>query len=114
MDTKGWADIAYSFVVCKHGYVFVGRGWGIRTAAQGTNPGNEHYHAVCFLGDDSAGRDDLTPLGRAALLNVIVTGIGRYPDALKMRPHSSFSPTACPGNELRKFYTRVTRLIRVA
>jgi hypothetical protein len=35
MDTRGWLDIAYSFLVCVHGYVFAARGYGVRTAATG-------------------------------------------------------------------------------
>lgn len=27
--SRGWSDIAYSFVVCKHGTIFEGRGWGV-------------------------------------------------------------------------------------
>ena len=38
LDGRGWADIAYSYVACKHGYIYEGRGRGIRTAAQGTGP----------------------------------------------------------------------------
>lgn len=101
MDGNGWADIAYSFLTCKHGTVFEGRGWGVRTAANGTNPANDHYHATCFLGADKEGRDDVLPAGRLALAAVIAEGRSRYPHAWEVRPHSDFKATACPGNELR-------------
>ena len=103
MYTRGWSDIAYNFLVCKHGYVFVGRGWGVRSAAQGTNEGNDGYHAVCFLGDDTEARDDLTPKGRAALAALVRRAHARYPSAREVKPHSSFRPTACPGDELRSW-----------
>jgi hypothetical protein len=113
-DHNGWLDIAYNHLVCKHGYIFTGRGFGKRSAAQGTNAGNDGYHAVCFLGDDTAGRDDLTHWGRTALLVVCGDYFDRYRAAMDVRPHSFFHPTACPGDELRKFVTRLRSLIAVA
>ncbi|MDQ3866553.1 MAG: N-acetylmuramoyl-L-alanine amidase [Actinomycetota bacterium] len=99
-EERGFCDIAYSFVFCKHGFVFVGRGWGVRTAAQGTSVGNDHYHAACFLGDDTAGRDDVTPRGRKALAQLVLASRRRFGD--EVRPHSSFKATACPGDDLRR------------
>ena len=101
MDGQGWVDIAYSFLPCMHGYVYEGRGWGTRTAANGTNAGNAQYHAVCFLGGDKADRDDVTDAGRLALHSVIAEGKAKYPHAWEVRPHSDFRSTACPGNEIR-------------
>jgi len=98
-DVNGWCDIAYSFVFCKHGYVFAGRGWGTRTAAQGTEAGNSHYHAACFLGDDTKRRDDVTALGRRALAQLVLESRRRFGD--EVRPHSFFTNTACPGDQLR-------------
>lgn len=97
MDTKGWADIAYNFCVCWHGYVFEGRGFGIRSAGQGTVAGNDGYHAVCFLGGDTA-RDDVTPAGREALGWII-----RRCPGDDVRPHSWFHKTGCPGAELEAY-----------
>ncbi|MBI3936425.1 MAG: N-acetylmuramoyl-L-alanine amidase [Betaproteobacteria bacterium] len=101
MDVRGWVDLAYSFIVCRHGYVFEGRGFGVRTAANGTSAGNDGYHAVCFLGADREGRDDVTPSGRRALREIIRAAQRRWPAALEVRPHSDFTATACPGDELR-------------
>jgi hypothetical protein len=105
MDTKQWADIAYSYLVCKHGYVFEGRGRGIRTAAQGTNAGNDAWHAVCFLGDDTAGRDDVTDLGREAIRDA-VRHCNAWSNATGVRPHSAFHATGCPGDDLRGWIAR--------
>jgi hypothetical protein len=103
MGTKGWCDIAYNFVVCKHGSIFVGRGWWNRSAAQGTNSGNDSYIAVCFLGDDTKGRDDVTQAGRAAYLRVFARFGVWYLRKPELRPHSSFTSTSCPGDELRRW-----------
>jgi hypothetical protein len=102
MDGNGWADIAYSFLACKHGTVYEGRGRGIRTAAQGTDAGNDGYHAVCFLGDDTAGRDDVTDAGRQAIADA-VRHCNAWAGVDEVRPHSSFKATACPGDQLRAF-----------
>jgi len=34
VNSRGWADIAYSFAVCPHGIVMEGRGWQRQQAAQ--------------------------------------------------------------------------------
>jgi hypothetical protein len=106
MEELGWLDIAYSHVLCRHGYVFVGRGFGVRTAANGTTASNERYFAVCFLGDDTEGRADLTRAARRALGELIREYQRRYPYAWRVRPHSAFTTTACPGNELRAYIDR--------
>ncbi|HET8872198.1 MAG TPA: N-acetylmuramoyl-L-alanine amidase [Gaiellaceae bacterium] len=106
METMGWLDIAYNHVFCRHGYVFVGRGFGARSAANGTKESNDHYFAVCFLGDDTKGRADVTPEARRALAQLIQEYRRRFPKARQVRPHSGFFPTACPGDELRALIKR--------
>jgi hypothetical protein len=103
MVEKGWLDVAYSHVLCRHAYVFVGRGYGIRTAANGTRPANDHYFAICFLGDDSVGRADVPRAARRALGELIRDYQRRYPRALRVRPHSAFVATDCPGRELSAY-----------
>jgi hypothetical protein len=105
MDGRGWADIAYNYLVCHHGFRFAGRGLGIRSAAQGTNAGNDGYHAVCFLGFDREGRMDVTPEAKRAIADCIASVRVRYPHATAVRPHSAFHATACPGDELRAWIT---------
>lgn len=101
LDGRRWADVAYNWLVCRHGYAFEGRGWGLRSAAQGTDAGNDHYHAVAFLGADRDGRDDVLPAGRRAFADVVAEARRRWPQAWEVRPHSDFRATACPGDELR-------------
>lgn len=101
MDGRGWSDIAYSFLCCLHGSVFEGRGWGVRTAANGTDDGNDRYLAICFLGNDTAGRDDVTEAGREAIRWVVDEGRARHDVGPGVKPHSAFKATSCPGDELR-------------
>jgi hypothetical protein len=97
MGTKGWCDIAYNFLVCKHGYIFEGRGWSRKSGA--TGDANSHTIAICFLGDDTAGRDDVTAYGRSALaewINLAITKTG----AKTVKGHRDYMSTSCPGDEL--------------
>lgn len=95
--SRGWNDIAYSWLVCLHGIVFEARGWGHRTAAQGTTEGNGHYHAVCALGETP---HDFTPEQQHGLLTVIDEG-RRLGYGGEVRSHSSFHGTDCPGPVIR-------------
>jgi hypothetical protein len=101
MEEMGWLDGAYNHVFCGHGSAFVLRGFGARSAANGTKDANDRYFAVCFLGDDSVGRADVTPEARDALSALIAEYRRRYPGAREVRPHSDFFATECPGDELR-------------
>ena len=102
MESNGWLDIAYNHVFCRHGFVFEGRGFGVRSAANGTTAANDRYFAVCFLGDDTERRDDVTALGRRALAQLVLAYRRRYERAREVRPHSAFTATTCPGDELRR------------
>lgn len=97
-NTRGWADIAYNYLVCQHGYVYEGRGLEHKSAATGT--ANSHTIAVCFLGADKTGRDDITPAGRQALVDITRWIRERRPAARHLKGHRDFMPTTCPGDEL--------------
>jgi len=96
MDGRGWVDLAYNWVVCQHGVVMVGRGLGVRSAANGTNDANDRYLAVCWLG---GGAETPTPQASAAIEWLIgearSRGVGR-----DVQPHRRFFATTCPGDPL--------------
>lgn len=98
MDRNGWDDIAYSFIVCRHGYVFEGRWANVRTAANGTNAANANYYAGCVLmgpGDEFTTESKMGWLeGRAELRRI--TGAGAETPS-----HSQLTATACPGGPFR-------------
>lgn len=98
--SKPWSDIAYNFLFCKHGYVFEGRGWNRVSAATGKQ--NPSSIAICFLGDDSVNRDDVTNAGRAALVDFGQEYHRRF-DNLSFKGHKDFMPTGCPGKDLYVF-----------
>jgi hypothetical protein len=97
-NSRGWNDIAYNFLVCKHGYIYEGRGIENKSAATGVH--NGHTLAVCFLGDDTVGRDDVTIKGRQALVEISRWIRQRRPAISKYAGHRDFMSTSCPGNEL--------------
>lgn len=49
MDTKGWNDIAYSFVVDRDGTIYEGR--GVAIAGGHTEGDNSRSHAICAMGN---------------------------------------------------------------
>jgi hypothetical protein len=97
----GASDIGYSWLVCKHGYVFKGRGFRVIPAA--TGGANSYTQAVCFLGNDSVGRDDVTPKGRQAIREVLAFLQRNAPNLEGVRGHRDFGSTRCPGDELYRF-----------
>lgn len=104
----GASDIGYNWLVCRHGYVFQGRGWRRRPAATGA--ANDFTLAVCFLGDDTKGRRDVTPEARKAFRSILDFLMPpRCPRLAGVRGHRDFMSTSCPGDELIAFVRRLNR-----
>ncbi len=95
---RGWNDIAYSGGFCQHGYAFAGRGLGVRTAAQGSNDGNDRFHAFVHLND---GRPPTTEALGA--LGWWVQQSRAAGSGLEVEPHFTFHPTSCPGQLLGEY-----------
>lgn len=99
MQKRAWADIAYTSVVCPHGQVFEGRWLGVRTAAQGSNEGNDTHYAHCYLGGKG---DPLTDDARAAMHDVLAYFRANNSGG-DLKPHQFWRPTECPGEPLLEF-----------
>jgi hypothetical protein len=110
-NVRGWNDIAYNWLVCKHSYIYEGRGIENKSAATGAH--NGHTLAVCFLGDDTVGRDDVTIAGRQALVEIRWIR-QRRPAISKYAGHRDFMSTSCPGNELYTYIHSKTFALQVA
>jgi hypothetical protein len=93
MDSNGWSDIAYSSLVCPHGGRFEGRGAGVRTAANGTNAGNQYSYATCYIAGEG---DPLTDDAKRGFLEEAQ----RFGVPLD-KVHSDWFNTSCPGGPLR-------------
>jgi len=94
MDSRGWSDIAYNAVACPHGYVFEGRGRGVKSAANGTTAGNAGAFAICYLGGEG---DEFTEAGKRAMKAggdwLTFAGSAR-------NSHRDWKATACPGDAI--------------
>jgi hypothetical protein len=83
-------DIAYNGLACPHGYVYEGRGPGHRSAANGTNTGNDTSAVICYIGGEG---DPFTPEGQQAMND----GAAWLGDAMQ-KGHRDWYNTACPGD----------------
>lgn len=94
MDSRGWSDIAYNALPCPHGYVFEGRGRGVRSAANGTTAGNSGAYAVCYLGGQN---DPFTDLGQNAM-----KAAGDWLTNIRSgrNCHRDWKSTQCPGDTI--------------
>ncbi len=96
MDTHGWSDIAYTGGFCNHGYAFAGRGAGVRTAANGTNTGNQNFYAVTWIGGEGQVPTQLA-------INAFewwVAELRKQGAGRAVWPHRKFKPTGCPGDPI--------------
>ena len=97
INGNGWADIAYSLLVCAHGYVYVGRGINRRTAANGTNAGNQNWYAVCALiGGSQKPTDEMVQGIKDAIAYLRRSGGA----GSRINGHRDHLATSCPGNPL--------------
>jgi hypothetical protein len=92
MDTRGWQDIAYSFLVGQSGNVYEGRGWGV--AGGHTEGWNSRSHAVCWIGNQETPSD----AALAAIDDVCAEHARRYGGWVKA--HRDVNSTSCPGDKL--------------
>lgn len=103
----GGCDIAYSHVICPHGNTYVCRGFQHQTGANGTAEANAEWPtAVCIIGGDREGRRDFTSEQRESLRVYRRRFRTLHPLGWRIRFHSSFKATGCPGDEIRAFARR--------
>lgn len=102
--TRGWADIAYNALACPHGQVYVGRGPGVRSAANGESAigGNDQWYAVCYLAGVG---DEFTAEGQAAMLEAIAWLRKEGSAGQLVNGHRDHHPTDCPGDVIYRWVT---------
>ncbi|XP_066285430.1 peptidoglycan-recognition protein SC2-like isoform X2 [Branchiostoma lanceolatum] len=105
MDTRGWDDIGYNFLVGGNGDVFEGRGWDV-VGAQAGPDWNSRSIGICFIGNftDKLPPKEAISAGKALILlgvekKKVVTNYTLY-------GHRQVRPTECPGNEFFKLVTQ--------
>ena len=94
LKRAGYIYGPYNYTVCPHGVIREMRGFGVKSGAQGTKDGNDHYYAVCYLGGTG---DPFTAEAAQAFAEVRVALETLHRKPLPYRPHGSFHATACPG-----------------
>jgi N-acetylmuramoyl-L-alanine amidase len=96
MDTNGWADIGYNFVVGEDGNVYEGRGW--TTVGAHCPAYNSASIGICVIGDFTNRNPNAA--AQTAVQRLIQCGVqrGSLPTAYGLRGHRDGCSTACPGN----------------
>lgn len=89
ISPEHYADIAYNFLVAPDGDVFEGRGWNVRSGANGSAISNQYSAAVCYLGGPNTPLTDAAKRGFAELVAV---------KPMSHWPHRHWFNTACPGS----------------
>lgn len=112
MDSRGYHDIAYSFVVDRQGAVYVGRGAGI--AGAHTRGHNSTSHAICVLGNYD--RDTVPTAVVEAVAGLLRHGHrqGWWSVAELTGGHRDVGSTSCPGNNLYRAIDDINRRARSA
>lgn len=102
MDTRGWSDIAYSFVIDPITlHVYEARGAGI--AGGHTAGHNTHSHAICIMGNFETQRPSQRLLDRTAQLVAYGHEQGWWPPKLTGgHRDASGANTLCPGRHLHR------------
>lgn len=96
---ENYSDIAYSMLVCEHGYVYEGRGAHKRTGANGNYTLNSGHYAVCAL----LGSEGVTEPTDAMLHGIrdAIEWLRTHGDAgNEIKGHRDGYATACPGGPL--------------
>jgi hypothetical protein len=96
MDSRGWSDIAYNFVICPHGYTFEGRGLNVINGANGTNAANRSSHAIMWMAGGGNAFSDSEKLEFRQCVKYVDENTLAPDAAVGHRDHKS---TECPGNE---------------
>ncbi|MER7167981.1 peptidoglycan-binding protein [Micromonospora sp. NPDC000207] len=107
---EGYWEIAYSLVVCRHGYVYEGRGANVQCGANGSRTLNRNHYAVLGmvgtslpgLGSIGLGYLDTKPTDEMRQgLREAIAYLRRYGGARgEILGHRDGFPTRCPGGPL--------------
>ena len=96
MDSNGWSDIGYNFVVGEDGNAYEGRGWeNLGAHAGGANTGSV---GICVLGDFTSGVPNAAAQARVRELISCGVSAGYLTSSYKLCGHRDVGATACPGD----------------
>ena len=97
MDSRGWSDIAYNWLVYDNGDIYEGRGWGVIGGA--TKGENSRSHSVCYVGNT---QHDIPSDKAKQSINAIIDIHNKDFGSGYVKGHkdSAQANTACPGTHL--------------
>ncbi|XP_066263796.1 peptidoglycan-recognition protein SC2-like [Branchiostoma lanceolatum] len=104
MDTRGWDDIGYNFLVGGNGDVFEGRGWDVKGAHAGAD-WNGRSIGICFIGNFT---DKLPPeeaITAGKMLIQLSIERNKLMANYTLYGHRQVLLRTCPGNEFYKLIT---------
>lgn len=99
---EGYIDIQYNHLIDPNGNIFEGRGFGFKSAANGSANYNGHALGVCVL---IGVNQPITQACQDALIWYEHEAVRLYPMISYVKPHSEVAPlgTFCPGDSGRVF-----------
>lgn len=98
MDTRGWFDIGYNFLVGEDGNIYEGRGWGkVGAHARGHN---RDSIGICVIGNFEEREPNRLALDAAQKLIDLGVRRGKISPTYKLLGHRDVGKTACPGQHL--------------
>jgi peptidoglycan hydrolase-like protein with peptidoglycan-binding domain len=104
MGGNGWADFGYSYAVCPHGDVLVGRGPGVLVAANGPGLNSGHYAVLGMVG--ATGLVEPTDAMLDGILDAVELLRERGGAGREIRGHRDGYATSCPGDALYAWVRR--------
>ncbi|XP_049860300.1 peptidoglycan-recognition protein SC2-like [Schistocerca gregaria] len=105
MDTNGWDDIGYSFVVGEDGNAYEGRGWDAKGAHA---PGyNQQSIGICIIGEFSERLPNDAALQALQQLMWCGVSLGELRPGFEVLGHRQARNTTCPGDALYGWLQRL-------
>lgn len=98
MESRGWDDIGYNFLVGGDGSVYIGRGWD----NQGAHTKNHNANSICiaFLGTFNDNVPPNQQLRAAQLMIEEGVELKKLDSNYKLYGHRQLTSTDSPGNAL--------------
>ncbi|XP_021376177.1 peptidoglycan-recognition protein SC2-like [Mizuhopecten yessoensis] len=98
MNSRGYSDIGYSFLIGQDGRVYEGRGWGVVGAH--TLHYNSLAYAVSFMGNFMNSLPPASALNAAKALAQCGVSKGHIQSGYSLFGHRDVGNTDCPGDQL--------------
>ncbi|CAF1234774.1 unnamed protein product [Rotaria magnacalcarata] len=113
MDSNGWVDIGYSFLVGEDGNIYEGRGWTYVGAH--TYGYNSQSIGISVIGDYMSQKPNSAALNSVKALIECGISRGYISSTYTLRGHRDLDSTSCPGNAFYneiKTWTNYRSLVR--